>query len=191
MTTLLPWLEEPLYRERLATLLSDVADAPLAAVRYVAPSGGTWPEGHRADRGAHEVDMAVALTLGNGWVLAASWAMDGLNEGLALELTEPGDTPDLSGTAVDVSGRAEWSEFLGMALTGITPVTHVPNEGCPEMPWAVRLDFSAAAPVTVALGESTGSGFTYMPDSLVVIFDEKEAAAYRIPASSEPALGHR
>ncbi|MDF2254445.1 hypothetical protein [Streptantibioticus ferralitis] len=161
----------------------------LVEVRYAALQGESWPEGHRADR-AHEVDLAVELVMASGAVLAFDWAMDGLNEGLAIELRghgEQGARP--MGEAVDVSNHVEWARFLGKTITDITPVWHVPNEGCVEMPWSFRLDFCNSSSVVIALGESKGGGFTYMPDSLVVIFEESMAAAYKIPASSTSSLG--
>ncbi|MEU3776094.1 hypothetical protein AB0F11_23335 [Streptomyces sp. NPDC032472] len=131
----------------------------------------------------------MELVMASGITLALSWAMDGLNEGLAIELWEAGESNAGSiAETVDVSDHLEWATFLGGSIVNVTPALHVPNEGCPEMPWAFRLDFSNSLSLVIALGESKGSGFTYMPDSLVVIFDESTAAAYRIPASSTSSL---
>ncbi|MFG2596397.1 hypothetical protein [Streptomyces sp. NPDC048462] len=183
-----PWLDRSEHEARIAALLAAVSSETLSAVRYEVSQGGTWPEGHRAD-GAHEVDLSVELVMASGASLALSWAMDGLNEGLAIELKEAGRLGSgLTPEAVDVGDRVEWANFLGGSIVKIAPAWHVPNEGCPEMPWAFRLDFSDSSCLVIALGESKGSGFTYMPDSLVIIFDESTAAAYKIPASFTSSL---
>lgn len=169
-------------------MLAAISLETLSAVRYEVPQGGDWPEGHRSDE-AHEVDLSVELVMDGGATLALSWAMDGMNEGLAIELREAGESGSgLITETVDVSSRIEWSTFLGNSIVNAAPAWHVPNEGCSEMPWAFRLDFSNSSSLVIALGESKGSGFTYMPDSLVVIFDDSIAAAYRIPASFTSAL---
>ncbi|MFC9297193.1 hypothetical protein ACFTWH_01665 [Streptomyces sp. NPDC057011] len=188
MMLIQPWLDRSEHEAMVSSLLAEVSSESLAAVRYGVPQGGTWPEGHRADV-AHEVDMSVELVMASGITLALSWAMDGLNEGLAMELREAGDSAVGSiAEAVDVSDHTEWAAFLGASIVNAAPAWHVPNEGCPEMPWAFRLDFSNSSSLVIALGESNGSGFTYMPDAMVVIFDEPTAAAYRIPASSTSSL---
>ncbi|MDT0457239.1 hypothetical protein RM550_16075 [Streptomyces sp. DSM 41527] len=161
----------------------------MRTVRYVVPRGEIWPEGHREDR-AHEVDMAVELVMDSGVALVLSWAMDGVNEGLAIELRSPGEADvDLPGDAVDVSDHVDWERFLGASIASISPAWHVPNEGCPEMPWAYRFEFSNESSLVIALGEAEGGGFTYMPDALVVIFDKNLAVTYKIPASGTSSYG--
>ncbi|KNB53112.1 hypothetical protein AC230_10475 [Streptomyces caatingaensis] len=134
--------------------------------------------------------MAVQLVLANS-VVTLSWAMDGANEGLAIELSGR-DAPNAgpSGDMVAVGERMEWVGLLGRSIVSVTPAWHVPNEGCSDMPWAFRMDFSNGSSVVIALGESEGSEITYMPDSLVAIFDEDVADAYRIPASSTSSYGN-
>jgi hypothetical protein len=66
---------------------------------------------------------------------------------------------------------------------------HVPNEGCPEALWAMRLDFSGGRSAVVALGEMAGDSLGYLPDGLVAIFDEAEAREYRIGSSAQSAWG--
>ncbi|MGX2995077.1 hypothetical protein JNUCC64_12385 [Streptomyces sp. JNUCC 64] len=134
--------------------------------------------------------MAVDLVMANGAVLSLSWAMDGLSEGMAIELREPGESDvDLPGDAIDVSGHVDWGRFLGVDVTEISPAWHVPNEGCPEMPWAYRLAFSNRSSLVVALGAAEGEGFVYMPNELIVFFDESLAASYTIPASDTSSRG--
>ncbi|MEU1407034.1 hypothetical protein ABZ471_32640 [Streptomyces sp. NPDC005728] len=134
--------------------------------------------------------MAVDLVMSTGAALSLSWAMDGLNEGMAIGLREPGESAaDSPGDAVDVSDHADWERFLGAEIVEIGSAWHVPNEGCPEMPWAYRLGFSNKSFLVVALGTAEGEGFTYMPDELIVFFDEGLAASYRIPASDTSSRG--
>lgn len=189
MSVIQPWSARAREGADLRNLLVAAVGESLSAVRYVVPRGASWPEGHRDNR-AHEVDMAVELVMLSGAVLVLSWAMDGPKEGLAIELREPGDLDsNLPGDAVDVSSHVDWSGLLGESIINVTPAWHVPNEGCPEMPWAFRVEFSNTSGLVVALGEAEGSGFTYMPDALVVIFDTRLAASYKIPASATSSCG--
>ncbi|MFJ3496737.1 hypothetical protein ACIPPJ_24525 [Streptomyces sp. NPDC086091] len=134
--------------------------------------------------------MAVDLVMSTGAALSLSWSMDGLNEGIAIELRESGESDaGLPGDTVDVSGHADWERFLGADIVEISPTWHIPNEGCPEMPWAYRLGFSNGSSLVIALGAAEGEEFTYMPDELIVFFDERLAASYRIPASETSSRG--
>ncbi|BDE44320.1 hypothetical protein SLITK23_75650 [Streptomyces lividans] len=189
MLVIEPWDAKARGDASLADLRGAIAGASVGAVRYVVPPGETWPEGHREDR-AHEVDMAVDLVMSTGAVLSLSWAMDGLNEGMAIELREPGESDaDLPGDTVDVSDHVDWERFLGADIVEIRPDWHVPNDGCPESPWAYRLGFSNKSSLVIALGSAEGKGFTYMPDELIVFFDESLAASYTIPASDTSSRG--
>lgn len=155
------------------------------------PEGDSWPEGHRSDV-VHEVDMSVELVMADGVVLGFPWAMDGVKEGLAVELREkasPGR--EVAEDAVDVGGIREWGPFLGHSISGAAIAWHVPHEDVPEVPWSFRLDFANSASVVIALGEADSSkvsGLTYMPDSLVVVFDLNLASSYRIPSSTVSAV---
>jgi len=189
MLTIQPWAVRANNGADLATLQAAVAGETVDTVRYVVPRGENWPEGHRDDR-AHEVDMAVELVMASGSALVFSWAMDGLNEGLAVELRDFSDLDvNLPGDAIDVSAHADWVGFLGESIAGLTLAWHVPNEGCSEMPWSFRVEFSNKSSLVVALGEAEGSGFTYSPDALVVIFDKYLAITYKIPASVTSSYG--
>ncbi|MEV1129774.1 hypothetical protein [Agromyces sp. NPDC049794] len=173
----------------LADVLSPALGEPISAVFYEVPAGGHWPDGHRSLR-VHEVDQSVWIRLGSNSWLVFSWAMDGLREGLAVELTVSG-MPDsiANGDLLDVSSIPDWMSQLGGSIVGIAVTWHVPNEGCPEMPWSFRLDLSNGSSVVIALGEADGSAFAYSPDSLLVFFDSELARGYRIPASSTSSFG--
>ncbi|SFE65993.1 hypothetical protein SAMN04487819_1219 [Actinopolyspora alba] len=167
----------------LATVREAVRGEVLKSVRYAVLRGVDWPDGHRAER-AHEVDMDVELVLESGSAVVLSWAVNGPDESLAIELREPAAViRNLSGEPVDVSDHPDWAPFFGAVVTDIVPAWHVPNEGCSEMPWSFRFEFDVGSSVVVALGEAAGNGFGYLPDELVVIFDSDLAASYVIPGS--------
>ncbi|WP_328443361.1 hypothetical protein OG780_44350 [Streptomyces sp. NBC_00386] len=189
MAVINPWAALAHGGAGLAELREAVVGEAVRTVRYVALRGEGWPEGHREDR-AHEVDVAVELGMESGSALVLSWAMDGVNEGMAIELRNPGDTSaSLPGDPVDVSDHVDWEGFLGVSIAGIGIAWHIPNDGCPEMPWAYNFRFANESNVVIALGEADGAGFTYMPDALLVIFDKALAAAYKIPASATSSCG--
>ncbi|MQS10119.1 hypothetical protein [Streptomyces alkaliphilus] len=134
--------------------------------------------------------MAIELGMESGSVLVLSWAMDGFNEGMAVEFRRPGESgTGLPGDPIDVSYHPDWENFLGVPIVSTKIAWHVPNEGCPEMPWSYNFEFSDESSLVIALGEAEGQGFTYMPDSLLVFFDEMLAAEYKIPASASSSLG--
>lgn len=189
MLAINPWGALPPGDAGISEFQEAVSGEAVRTVRYVAPRGESWPEGHRSDR-AHEVDMAVELGMESGAALVLFWAMDGVNEGMAIEFRSPSESDtDLPGDPIDVSDHIDWEGFLGVPITSIGIAWHVPNEGCPEMPWAYNFEFSDESSLVIALGEAEDAGFTYMPDALLVIFDKSLAAAYKIPASDTSSCG--
>ncbi|MFI9366751.1 hypothetical protein ACIG5E_37760 [Kitasatospora sp. NPDC053057] len=189
MSVVLPWIAHQDGGRALAELADSVSHEIVQEVRYVALEGETWPEGHRHDR-VHEVDVAVELVMSSGARLILSWAMDGLNEGLAIDFRSVGDDgPNLTGSPVVVSHHKEWQKFIGSSFTSVVPGWHIPNEGCPEMPWSFRLESDALGSVVIALGESVGGDLKYQPDALLVIFDQMLSTSYAIPASSTSSWG--
>ncbi|MYU52845.1 MULTISPECIES: hypothetical protein [Streptomyces] len=134
--------------------------------------------------------MAVELVMDSGAALVLSWAMDGIDEGMAVEFRSPGEAgTSLPGEPIDVSDHADWEGFLGMPIASIGIAWHIPNEGCPEIPWAYNFGFSDESSLVIALGEAEGAGFTYMPDALLVIFDKILSVTYKIPASATSSCG--
>ena len=189
MSVILPWAARQDGGRTLAQLADRVSRETLQQVRYVALDGEDWPEGHRHDR-VHEVDMAVELVMASGARLILSWAMDGLSEGLAIDFRPAGEVgADPSGSPVIVSQHEEWRKFFGCSFIAILPAWHIPNEGCPEMPWSFRLESNTAGSVVIALGEANGSDLKYQPDALLVIFDRVLSAEYVIPASDTSSWG--
>ncbi|MEW9550334.1 hypothetical protein [Nonomuraea sp. NPDC050783] len=165
-----------------------VIGSRLQSIHYVMPRGSGWPDGRERD-GLHEVDMGVELITVDGAALSLSWAMEGLNEGLAIDFFPFPGVEDDRTEAIDVSGVEEWQPLLGGTIASMAFSSHFPNEGCPETLWSVRLSFAGASSVVVALGEVMGGGISYQPDELVVIFDEALSKSYRIPAGRFSSWG--
>jgi len=189
MAIILPWVAHEEGGRALERLVESVSGEILWRVRYLAMKDGTWPDGHRGDR-IHEVDMAVELVMRSGVRLILSWAMDGFAEGVAVDLRLADESePDLAGDLIDVSRNEEWARFVGQPLTVLVPVWHIPNDGCPKMPWSFRLEFDTLGGVVIALGEAVGEAVKYQPDALLVIFGEELSKSYRIPASVNSAWG--
>ncbi|MGW5017463.1 hypothetical protein [Streptomyces cacaoi] len=189
MSIIQPWDTPERHRDQLENMLSLTSHKPLTGARYVVPESEGWPEGHRDDA-VHEVDMGVELIMAGGHTVSFLWLMDGLNEGLAVELHGADPAPSRKSlSSVDVTCRAEWTNFIGETLVNLKTVRNVPNEGAPEAVWSYRLDFSNGRNLVIALGESKEAGLAYMPDALLVIFDNALAGSYRIPASRVSALG--
>jgi hypothetical protein len=189
MLEIIPWAALDHGLQPLHELAGALVGDRLRAVRYAVPAGERWPHGHLAER-VHEVDMGVDIFTGRATALRLRWEMDGLNEGLGIGLLAGLDGPSTdSAEGIDVSEHADWKPLLGRTVEGVAFATHVPNEGCPDSLWAMRLDLTGSASVTIALGESKGDRIGYQPDALVVMFDGADARAYRIPASALPAWG--
>jgi|GEM_PF-6514009 len=135
--------------------------------------------------------MGVEVATHDGALLAVSWAMEGLNEGLAVDWRPDGRIArgDFVAT-VDMSGHQDWWPFLGGVVNQVALSWHVPNEGCPEAPWSLRIGMADSSSVVFALGEAKGGGVLgYQPDAILVIFDESTARSYRIPASPLSSWG--
>jgi hypothetical protein len=186
---IVPWVALDDDRHALRELAGSLIGDQVRAVRYAVPGGAGWPNGHLAER-VHAVDMGVEIFTDRGAILQLQWEMDGLNEGLGIELlSDPGELSAARVERIDVSDHADWKPLLGRTFEGVAFATHFPNEGCPETVWSMRIDLSGAAHVTLALGESKGGRIGYQPDALVVMFDGEDARAYRIPAGTLPAWG--
>lgn len=171
-----------------AALLAGLVGAQLAGVTYhylppaEGPSYAGGGDGLDGDVTAIEFDFADRCRT------VVTWAMLGELEGLALL----GDTASYSGAAdqiVDASDREAWRARRGDTVTSVGAAWHVSGDDCPESLWAVRLDFSTGSAV-IALG-TADPDLEYMPDELVVVFDQSLADSYRPRHVSESAWGHR
>jgi hypothetical protein len=182
----------PVYEgdQDLIGRVSGALGVELTAVKYLMPVGTIWPRG-RADDKVHEVDHGLQLFTRAGAVVSVSWAMDGLIEGLCLEVrSEPvnASSDDLI-AAIDVTGLQEWGPLVGrpLRLTGLA--THIPSGTNRATVWSVRFESTNAANVVIALGEADGPSLGYMPDNILAIFDESVARAFFIPGNSVSAWG--
>jgi hypothetical protein len=160
----------------------------LQCVQYLSSAGATWPHGHRHDS-IHEVDMGVVLITNRGTAVEVTWAMEGAIEGLAITISQTPENIDRRLSASDVSQLPGWQEILGLSACEIGTAWHVPNEGCPQSLWSLRITYSNNCSVVIALGEVDEGSMKYQPDGLVVIFDEAATASYRIAASNQSSWG--
>ena len=133
----------------------------------------------------HEVDMDVTLVLDDERSAVVSWAMDGLVEGIDLRIRR---TALLESDETDVTATLNWRSLVNRVVEGAAAAWHVPNEGCPETLWAVRLSLGEGSAIAVALGEVETGTIQYQPDALVVLFDEKAAPDYQPLGSTDTAL---
>ena len=157
-------------------------------VAYLEPATTDLTE-PRTGEGFDEAGVGLEFTTSDGAVFSAVWQMEGYNEGLSFG---PGDGESrhrrYALRRFDVTRSAQWQPLLGPRVTGVGVGWHVPNEGCAEAVWAVRLDLEGGRTVLVALGRSEGTGvLDYQPDEVVVVFDEELAESYRIPAQTKSA----
>lgn len=188
-TVILPWDLAAGHPRMFETLAARLVGQIVSAVYYQPVSDGEWPDGHRHDS-VHEIDIALKFSLVSGESLVVRWEMQGLNEGLGVGLFGDANAEVFKGVDfIEVSETPEWQPLLGASITHAVGAFHVPNEGCPEALWAMRIDFSSGRSAVVALGEMSGDGLGYLPDGLVAIFDEAEARDYRIGSSAQSAWG--
>jgi hypothetical protein len=159
----------------------------IVGVRYRSAPGSSWPDGDWSEA-IHEVDMDVTIILDDGTSAVVSWAMDGLLEGIDLRICRSAGT-ELEIDETDVTGTPEWRSIVDHVIDEVAAAWHVPNEGCPDTVWAVRLSFSEGFTIAVALGEAETDVVQYQPDALVVLFDEGAARVYQPLASAETAFG--
>ncbi len=173
--------------DRLREWTRELRGRHVVGARYRNAPGSSWPDGNSAEA-IHEVDMDVAIMLDNGASAVVSWSMDGLVEGIDLEIRQnSGTTPELEET--DVTSTPEWQSLVNQVVNEVAVAWQVPNDGCPNTLWAVRLSLSEGSTIVVALGEIEGDIVQYQPDALVVLFDEAAARAYQPLASAETAFG--
>jgi hypothetical protein len=168
--------------------LSALIGAKLAAVsyHYLPPAEGPAYVG--GEDGFDADITAVVLEFAHQRPTTITWAMLGDMEGLAF-LDEPATNSDTADATVDASDRDAWRVHRGDAVTSVGGAWQVSGEGCPETLWAVRLGLAAGS-IVVALG-TADPHLDYMPDELVVVFDESLARKYRPRHVSHSAWGER
>lgn len=185
----LPWDLAAGHPRQFDALALKLAGQRISAVYYQPVSGGKWPDGHRHDT-VHEIDMAIRLSLVNGHEVLVRWEMQGLNEGLGFGLFTDSRAELLNAVEfINISATPEWRSCSEASITQVAGAFHVPNEGCPEALWAIRLNFANDASVVIALGEMSSDRLAYLPDGIVAIFDEAEARGFQIQSSAQSAWG--
>jgi hypothetical protein len=174
-------------RERLREVARALMGRHVVGARYRSAPGSSWPDGNSAEA-IHEVDMDVAIMLDDGACAVVSWAMDGLVEGIDLRIQRsPGAGLEVDET--DVTATPEWRDRMGQVIIEVAAAWHVPNEGCPDTLWALRVSLGDGSTIAVALGTVEADVVGYQPDALGVLFAETAARAYQPPASAETAFG--
>jgi hypothetical protein len=185
-----PWLDNEFSMSRIKEALRVLAGEPLGRIRYVG-SGFDVPELYSPYAGFDTVLKGVELT-NSSHVVTVMWMMEGVREGLGFVLDpEEEFYEDESLHVIDVSHAPRWTSLLHVPVVSSGTSWHVSDDDAPKSIWSFRLSFGKEESVTIALGEvnELGSGLTYQPDSVAVIFDEAIARRYRILASSESAWG--
>jgi hypothetical protein len=184
-----PWPVTEAGRREFERSVRAMLGHTVQGARYLFPASSDHIE-RRHFAGFDEVDMGVELLTAAGGVFSVFWHMEGFNEGLAVARGTPAPLADRHVTGLTVSDTVEWRRIRGSPVTAVGLAWHVPNENCPEAVWALRLMLGDALSLVIALGEAHEvRQITYMPDSLVVIFDEAVARNYHIPASVQSSWG--
>jgi hypothetical protein len=174
---------------RLVGLVNALTGEKLVCARYAVPAGVDW-ENNGGLEYVHEVDLGVELITESGMHLELSWATPGRDEGLSMALEdETQHTRNELVDLVDVSDNREWTTVLGRAVELVVLSFHVHNDDSSDRPWSFRIGASGGSCVTISLGEICDHSLCYMPDNLVVVFDERTARSYEIPSSRQSAWG--
>ena len=124
---------------------------------------------------------AIDLDFGERGTTIITWATDGMNQGLA-NLNGESYT-GLATEVLDAADRDAWGMSIGDRISTIAVAWHFSGDDCPESIWAVRIGFSVSS-IVIALG-TANQEIDYMPDELVVVFDETLARLYRPASASE------
>jgi hypothetical protein len=181
----MPWPTTDEERQILDLEIRSVLENAFVRAAYLEP-----PATHVAEPAADaEFDVAgvgLELTASDGSVFSTVWQMEGYNEGLSFG---PGDGESRHWRDElrrrDVTDLPQWQPFLGIQITDVHVGWHVPNEGCPEAVWAIRLEFEGGRNLLVALGHADGAGgIKYLPDQVVIVFDQQLVQSYQIPAQT-------
>jgi hypothetical protein len=97
-------------------------------------------------------------------------------------------------TPMDVSDANEWRAIIDQTIDGLQVLWHESEADVPLAVFAVKLEFGKTD-VVLALGKSPGlsdaprpSGIQYIPDSVVVIFDDEVFRSYI--AEGDPSWVH-
>jgi hypothetical protein len=120
--------------------------------------------------------------------------MDGTLEGISVDLLKDDVEVGPSLTLTDVSKAKEWLPLIGNRISSIGISSQVSDDsGIPTL-WALRFSLESEVSFVAALGEIDELGLQahlgYMPDCLIVIFEQNLAEMYEITASESNAWGN-
>jgi hypothetical protein len=182
----------PITREserRLHDNLSPLVGKRLIGV-YYHHSSGEGAQRELSPLHVHEVDMELELQFENSLLLLVTWAMDGPTQGLDVELLAVSDAKlHATGSRDDMASTSEWRPIVGQQVEEVGIAWHESEEGPPEALWSIRLSFHNGASLVVVLGQLRDGQVQYIPDELIVIFDEPLARAYVSPLGSVDSFG--
>lgn len=183
-----PWAVSGREHVVIETSIGAIVGHSLKRAVYLLPATSAVESRHHFD-GYDEVSMGIELTSHSDESFICRWRMQSFEEGLAFGEASQADTRELR--RLDVTDAAEWQQLLHRRIVGVATAWHVPSDEASEAVWAVRLAFEGSRAVVLALGEADrdSSRLHYMPDSIVVIFDESVARAYEPPASIGSSWG--
>ncbi len=151
-----------------------------------------WGDDYARGSAVHEAGSGIVLSLDSGTQLIFSWQMEGLNEGLRIEVQAGAGHAyrDIFHRRVATSSVPPWPNVVASEIQNLALSFHAPCDGCPRTLWAARLQFASGASAVVALGEVDSLGKPrYFPQQLVVIFDERIAREYGGEGSVESSWG--
>lgn len=175
---------------RLLRLAQTLVDSRVDLVRYILPAGAAWADGDRNGRQIHDVDLGVELLMRSGSTLRISWATPGSDEGLAIDMFDtPSPPADRTIDCLDVTNRDEWRRYVDRPIEAVAVAFYSYDGISDDRPWSIRLGFASDRNVVIALGEVIDDAVSYIPDNLVVIFDEVHAHAYRVVDSRSSSWG--
>lgn len=191
MLEILPWTVRKAGSAAYLKVAESIVGAKLSGVRYFIPDGNSWPGDLRKDRDVHEVDHGVELRLSGRIFVRIRWEMRGPDyEGIGVKVDNERIAWESDSVKnVDVSYSSEWRTLIGRRIERIGIASHSPSGQHWSAPWSFRVDLSGDAAFAIALGEDCDGILEYMPDNIVVIFNERLGVSYRIADSLESAWG--
>lgn len=170
-------------------LMHGVIGREIRGVEYLYPGG---IQGIAVDHGGrvHEVDHGVRLLMSDGDVVTLMWQLDGICAALGV-VAGSGHDAGLTELveSYDVSTIPMWATLLGRPVTDVGVAWHSSDFGCPATPWAFRFGVGGRRRFVVALAEVRDGRLSYIPDNIVVIFDDDLAHSYRCVGSATSSWG--
>lgn len=187
-----PWADDAAGRHAISARFGELVGTRLVGCRYLFPA--YW-DGYRplSTDQFDVVDTEVRLALDDGRTATLGWMMEGapdgrMLDGLRLAIGSLEGEPPSGNLDAYARWRLGGKDACVISVEALWQETERPGV---DSVWAVRLDFLTRS-IVVALGEVDDEGLLrYMPDALVVIFDEVTAQNYQPRAAGTSAWGCR